>query len=98
MMFDTVNILANPKRKTDTKTIAEVNGVTAILSTFELTETGESAYGVRVFKGDPDNGPYESWVTELYYDAKHALYESLTIAGGHFGIETKVWSEAIGLD
>jgi hypothetical protein len=97
-MFDTVDIFNTKKRKLSREQIAEVQGVKCFLSQFELTETGESAYGCHVGRGDdPIKVPYSSTATELYFEANHALLETVQIAAA-YGIAPSEWSAAVGLE
>jgi hypothetical protein len=98
-MFETVDIFTTKKRKVSREQIAEVRGVKCFLSTFELTGTGESAYGCHVVLGDdPMKAPYLSVKTELYLQANYALLETVQIAAVQHGIPPSEWSAAVGLE
>lgn len=98
-MFATVDIFTTRKKKLSREQVADVRGVKCFLSTFELTETDERAYGCHVVMGDdPMKAPYSSWATELYYRPKHALVETLTIAVARFGVPSSEWASAIGIE
>ncbi len=97
MTFETVDIFTTPKKRLSRTKIAEVDGVKCFLSEFELTGTGEKAYGCHVVKGD-EKAPYGSWATELYYQVNHALLESLQIAIEHCAVAASKWAKAVGLE
>lgn len=98
-MFDTVDVFTTRKKRLSREQIAEVQGVRCFLSKFELTKTGEAAYGCHVVMGDdPMKSPYSSYATELYYEVNHALAETLAIATVQYGVNSSEWAVAVGLE
>ncbi len=86
------------KERVASRRIAQVNGVTAVITIFRLLDEAdaERVYGCRVFTGDPDAGPYHSAITDLYYDERGALFESVGIATA-MGANPIEWLTAVGL-
>lgn len=85
-----------PKTKADDAIVAEIDGVTIRLASFRLASE-EMAYGVRMHKGDPENGPYFSIITELYLTTEAAFLDALPRVLG-FGVKASEFCEAVGLE
>lgn len=96
-MFDIVDI-ETKKRVVGKKEIFSFNGVTCIMTKFDIDDPlGSEAYGCRVFKGDPYEGPYTCNSTLLYYDASGPLFETIQFAP-EFGIPPSTWVGLLDLD
>jgi len=85
-----------PKKKLDDAIVAEIDGVTIRLNSFRL-EDGEMAYGVRMHKGHPENGPYFSIITGLHLTTRAAFLDALPRVLG-FGVKASEFCEAVGLE
>lgn len=87
------------KKKLRSRAVAQVAGVTAVVTTFQLLDDddGDTVYDVRIFTGDPMNGPYHSARTAVYYSRQGALFESVGIAAA-MGANVTDWMTAVGLN